>query len=114
MACPYLSSESPDFGAAFPNILKQISWPLNGSRVPLPGRIDPIHKVVKLSESGLSTAEGWDDEITFNTQARSSAPFSNCKSHCLNRSHHNGIVSYIGQVRRMWKISQTARKLTVV
>jgi hypothetical protein len=36
----------------------------------MPGRIDPTHKLVKLADAGLSTAEGWDDEITFNTQAR--------------------------------------------
>jgi hypothetical protein len=41
----------------------------------LPGRIEPVHNVVKLAEIGLSTAEGWDDEITFNTQARFFVPF---------------------------------------
>ena len=34
----------------------------------MPGRIDPVHKVMSLQEAGLSTAAGWDDEITFNTQ----------------------------------------------
>jgi hypothetical protein len=34
----------------------------------MPGRIDPVHKHMSLQEAGLSTATGWDDEITFNTQ----------------------------------------------
>ncbi|KAF2024911.1 hypothetical protein EK21DRAFT_117309 [Setomelanomma holmii] len=45
-----------------------LNWPLNGFKFPFPGRIDPTHKVVTLAEAGLSTGEGWDDEITFNTQ----------------------------------------------
>lgn len=45
-----------------------ISWPLNGSKIPLPGRIEPIHNVMRLDEGGATTTEGWDDEITFNTQ----------------------------------------------
>jgi hypothetical protein len=53
-------------------ILNLASWPLNASKFPMPGRIEPIHKVTKLSESGLSTAEGWDDELTFNTQVNGS------------------------------------------
>jgi hypothetical protein len=52
-------------------MLSLYSWPLNAFKFPMPGRIDPTHKLVKLSEAGLSTAEGWDDEITFNTQASS-------------------------------------------
>jgi hypothetical protein len=51
-------------------MLSTCSWPLNGFKFPMPGRIDPVHKIVTLEEAGLSTAGGWDDEITFNTQAR--------------------------------------------
>jgi hypothetical protein len=32
------------------------------------GRAAPIHKATKLSDSGLSQGQGWDDEVTFNTQ----------------------------------------------
>ncbi|CAO2649616.1 Nn.00g070010.m01.CDS01 [Neocucurbitaria sp. VM-36] len=48
-----------------------LNWPLNAFKFPMPGRIDPVHKVMKLSEAGLSSGEGWDDEITFNTQKTS-------------------------------------------
>jgi hypothetical protein len=50
-------------------MLTVCSWPLNGFKFPMPGRIDPVHKVVTLGEAGLATAAGWDDELTFNTQA---------------------------------------------
>jgi hypothetical protein len=42
---------------------------LNAIKFPIPGRIDPVHKVMSFAEAGLGTAEGWDDEISFNTQA---------------------------------------------
>ncbi|KAH3907037.1 hypothetical protein HBH56_195090 [Parastagonospora nodorum] len=48
-----------------------LNWALNGSKLPIPGRIDPVHKISSLSELGLSDGEGWDDEITFNTQRSS-------------------------------------------
>lgn len=44
------------------------SWPLDAFKFPVPGRIDPVHKVMTLSEAGLGSGEGWDDEINFNTQ----------------------------------------------
>jgi hypothetical protein len=55
--------------------LSRDSWPLNAIKFPTPGRIDPTHKVMTLAEAGLSTAEGWDDEILFNTQAQ--CPYAN-------------------------------------
>ncbi|KAH7074898.1 putative cyclase-domain-containing protein [Paraphoma chrysanthemicola] len=48
-----------------------LNWPLNAFKFPFPGRIDPIHKVTKLAEAGMGTGEGWDDELTFNTQKSS-------------------------------------------
>jgi hypothetical protein len=41
-------------------------WPLN--KLPFPGRIQPVHKVLTLKEAGISDGVGWDDELTFNTQ----------------------------------------------
>ncbi|KAL6703137.1 hypothetical protein ACN47E_010199 [Coniothyrium glycines] len=48
-----------------------LNWPLNASKVPMPGRIDPAHKVMTLQATGLSQGVGWDDEISFNTQKSS-------------------------------------------
>lgn len=48
-----------------------LNWPLNAFKFPMPGRIDPVHKVMTLREGGLGTGEGWDDEINFNTQKTS-------------------------------------------
>ncbi|GAP91484.1 hypothetical protein SAMD00023353_3100880 [Rosellinia necatrix] len=48
-----------------------LNWPLNAMGVPLPGRIQPVHKQMTLKEAGLSEAAGWDDEIHFNTQLSS-------------------------------------------
>ncbi|KAF2678097.1 hypothetical protein K458DRAFT_409082 [Lentithecium fluviatile CBS 122367] len=47
-----------------------LNWPLNGNKIPM-GRIPPTHKAMKLSDSGFSKGVGWDDELTFNTQASS-------------------------------------------
>lgn len=46
------------------------SWPLNGIKIPLPGRRSPAHKVMSLSSNGLMPpgGHGWDDELEFNTQ----------------------------------------------
>lgn len=46
------------------------SWPLNGIKIPLPGRRSPAHKVMSLSSNGLMPpgSHGWDDELEFNTQ----------------------------------------------
>ena len=46
------------------------SWPLNGIKIPLPGRRSPAHKIMSLSSSGLMPpgSHGWDDELEFNTQ----------------------------------------------
>jgi hypothetical protein len=41
-------------------ILSLPSWALNGSKLPSPGRIDPVHKISSLAELGLSDGEGWD------------------------------------------------------
>jgi hypothetical protein len=60
------------------------SWALNGSKFPMPGRIDPVHKVVSLSEAGLSTGEGWDDELMFNTQARKATTAFASNAHTLS------------------------------
>lgn len=62
-------------------LLSPPSWPLNGFKFPMPGRIDPVHKISKLSEAGLGTAEGWDDELTFNTQAGNT--LLTFRHHCL-------------------------------
>ncbi|KAF2740338.1 hypothetical protein EJ04DRAFT_540048 [Polyplosphaeria fusca] len=48
-----------------------LNWPLNGNRMPFPGRMQLAHKIMKLSDSGLSKSCGWDDELHFNTQASS-------------------------------------------
>ncbi|KAH8733196.1 putative cyclase-domain-containing protein [Phaeosphaeriaceae sp. PMI808] len=48
-----------------------LNWPLDGLKIPIPGRIDPNHKVMTLAEAGLSTSEGWNDEINFDTQRSS-------------------------------------------
>ncbi|KAF1850854.1 uncharacterized protein K460DRAFT_412493 [Cucurbitaria berberidis CBS 394.84] len=48
-----------------------LDWPLNAIKFPMPGRINPVHKIMTLSEAGLGSGEGWDDEITFNTQKTS-------------------------------------------
>jgi hypothetical protein len=54
--------------------------------------------VIKLNESGVSTAEGWDDEITFNTQVASFAPIGIDEINLLNRNLRNGIAWCTGKV----------------
>lgn len=44
-----------------------ISWPLNGSKIPIPGRPPPTHKTFPLAENKLV----WDDTLEFNTQCSS-------------------------------------------
>ncbi|KAI0391129.1 hypothetical protein F5Y17DRAFT_24689 [Xylariaceae sp. FL0594] len=48
-----------------------LNWPLNAMPVKLPGRIQAVHKTMTLKEAGLAEADGWDDEIHFNTQSSS-------------------------------------------
>lgn len=48
-----------------------LNWPLNAFKIPFTGRIDPVHKVMTLSEAGQGEYTGWDDELSFNTQKTS-------------------------------------------
>ncbi|KAF6824517.1 hypothetical protein CMUS01_10202 [Colletotrichum musicola] len=57
--CEYLSLTKP-------------SWTLDGlSKLNIPGRKQPVHKVHTLRAAGLSPGDGWDDELEFNTQGSS-------------------------------------------
>lgn len=47
--------------------MKNRSWPLNGSKVPIPGRPPPTRKVIPLLDNNLA----WDDTLEFNTQGSS-------------------------------------------
>lgn len=44
-----------------------LNWPLNGSKIPIPGRPAPTHKIIPLTETKLA----WDDTLEFNTQISS-------------------------------------------
>lgn len=50
-----------------------LNWPLNGIKIPIPGRKITTHNVTSLSASGMlpPEAHAWDDEIEFNTQCSS-------------------------------------------
>jgi hypothetical protein len=76
----------------------------------MPGRIEPVHRVTKLSESGLSAAEGWDDELTFNTQVDDFLSYIHA---CSSLTGHSEILA-MGQSRplaryysrdRVWVVS---------
>lgn len=59
----------------------------------MPGRIEPEHKVHKLAELGLGSGEGWDDEITFNTQVfHYQLSFNDPAPHSIGRNHRSGIA----------------------
>ncbi|KAF3760358.1 hypothetical protein M406DRAFT_297135 [Cryphonectria parasitica EP155] len=48
-----------------------LNWPLNGIKIPIPGRKAPVHKFISFltpNELTPSTCHGWDDELEFNTQ----------------------------------------------
>ncbi|KAI3399306.1 hypothetical protein diail_7261 [Diaporthe ilicicola] len=69
---------TPDVVAAAATEVKDgvsvsLNWPLNGFKIPLPGRRAPAHKVMSLSSAGLMPPgyHGWDDEVEFNTQTSS-------------------------------------------
>ncbi|KAG8159309.1 hypothetical protein KVR01_010970 [Diaporthe batatas] len=66
---------TPDIVASAATEIKEgvsisLNWPLNGIKIPLPGRRSPAHKVMSLSSSGMMPpgSHGWDDELEFNTQ----------------------------------------------
>ncbi|KXX78778.1 hypothetical protein MMYC01_204421 [Madurella mycetomatis] len=44
-----------------------LNWPLNGIKFPFPHRKAPAHRPKTLQGLGID-AEGWDDELEFNTQ----------------------------------------------
>ncbi|KAK0652781.1 hypothetical protein B0T16DRAFT_322722 [Cercophora newfieldiana] len=46
-----------------------LNWPLNGLKFPMPGRNLTSHTASRLPESMF--VDGWDDELTFNTQISS-------------------------------------------
>ncbi|TPX12846.1 uncharacterized protein E0L32_006726 [Thyridium curvatum] len=66
---------TPDVVAAAATEVKEgisvsLNWPLNGFPFPIPGRKAPVHTVTPLKDVGYG-ADGWDDELAFNTQLSS-------------------------------------------
>lgn len=68
------------------------SWPLNGIKIPLPGRRSPAHKVIPLSSTGMMPpgSHGWDDELEFNTQ------FSSQWDSLVHMQHQPSGLAYNG------------------
>lgn len=54
-------------------MLTGISWPLNGIKIPFPGRKKTTHNVTSLASNGMMPpgSHAWDDELDFNTQCSS-------------------------------------------
>lgn len=48
-----------------------LNWPLNAIKFPLPGRTSTQHKAHTLASAGMEGIDGWDDELSFNTQMSS-------------------------------------------
>jgi len=46
-----------------------LNWPLNGNKIPVPGRDAPVHNAFNLEES--TGVKGWDETLSFNTQISS-------------------------------------------
>ncbi|KAF1967761.1 hypothetical protein BU23DRAFT_482423 [Bimuria novae-zelandiae CBS 107.79] len=67
-----------------------LNWPLNANIVPF-GRNPPIHSITALTDSGLSNGSGWDDSLTFNTQASSQWDSLVHWAHQPSRLAYNGI-----------------------
>ena len=86
MRVQFLAKSAP----AAENADTKTSWPLHGNKIPM-GRSAPIHKVEKLSESGLSKGHGWDDELTFNTQVSSQWDSLVHWQHQKSRLAYNGV-----------------------
>lgn len=51
------------------DLLTQLSWPLNAIKIPT-GRKQTVHRAFPLRDAGFD-ADGWDDELEFNTQSSS-------------------------------------------
>ncbi|ROV94103.1 hypothetical protein VMCG_08272 [Cytospora schulzeri] len=50
-----------------------LNWPLNGIKIPFPGRKVTVHNVTSLASNGMAPpgSHAWDDELEFNTQCSS-------------------------------------------
>lgn len=66
-----------------------LNWPLNGIKFPFPHRKPPVHTPHTLRSLGMET-DGWDDELTFNTQ------FSSQWDSLVHVTHGDPLVTYNG------------------
>ncbi|GME21920.1 hypothetical protein EXIGLDRAFT_636798 [Neofusicoccum parvum] len=66
-----------------------LNWPLNGIKLPFPGRNAPVHKHQHLRDAGHD-ADGWDDIIEFNTQCSSQWDSLCHMSHQQTQLSYNG------------------------
>ncbi|KAK5656827.1 hypothetical protein OQA88_4375 [Cercophora sp. LCS_1] len=66
-----------------------LNWPLNGIKFPFPHRKPPVHTPKTLKSLGMET-DGWDDELTFNTQ------FSSQWDSLVHITHGDPLVTYNG------------------
>ena len=66
-----------------------LNWPLNGIKFPFPHRKPPVHTPKSLRSLGMEM-DGWDDELSFNTQ------FSSQWDSLVHVTHGDPLVTYNG------------------